>query len=241
MAGDARIVMVQGVEGNVMILYEENCTKKRLARTSMGWTFAVLLGLLVCIADIKLPAETQPYHVRSERLTATDTLLPEDLFLAADEPDVFDLSHSTFIPTGEPELLPFDQIIHEAAGRHHVDADLILAVIMAESQFNPSAKSKKGAKGLMQLMPLTADALDVDDIYSPAENVNAGARHLKWLLDRFDGNLSTALAAYNAGVQNVLRHDGVPPFPQTRAYVRRVLDYYAAIKYDSLEFYYPGN
>lgn len=241
MAGDARVVMVQGLEGNVMILYEENCTKKRLARKSMGWTFAVLLGLLVCIADIKLPAETQPNNIRSELLTATDTLFPEDLFLAADEPDVFDLSQSTFVPTSEPELLPFDQIIHEAAGRHHVDADLILAVIMAESQFNPSAKSKKGAKGLMQLMPLTADALDVDNVYCPAENVNAGTRHLKWLLDRFDGDLSMALAAYNAGVQSVLRHDGVPPFPQTRAYVRRVLDHYAAIKYDSLEFYFPGN
>jgi hypothetical protein len=241
MAGDARVVVVQSVEGNVMILYEENCIKKRLARASMGWTFAVLLGLLVCIADIKLPAETRPDNVRSELLTATDTLLPEDLFLAADEPDVFDLSQSTFVPTGEPELLPFDQIIHEAAGRYQVDADLILAVIMAESQFNPSAKSKKGAKGLMQLMPITADALDVDDIYCPAENVNAGTRHLKWLLDRFDGNLSMALAAYNAGVHSVLRHDGVPPFPQTRAYVRRVLDHYAAIKYDSLEFYFPGN
>jgi soluble lytic murein transglycosylase-like protein len=88
----------------------------------------------------------------------------------------------------------------------------------------------------MQLMPVTADALEVADIYSPEENVNAGVRHLRWLLDRFDGDLRMALAAYNAGVQNVLRHDGVPPFPETRAYVTRVLEYYAGIKNDTLEF-----
>jgi soluble lytic murein transglycosylase-like protein len=132
--------------------------------------------------------------------------------------------------------MPFDQVIHEAAGRHHMDADLILAVILAESRLNPTAKSKKGAKGLMQLMPVTADALDVADIYSPEENVNAGVRHLRWLLDRFDGDLRMALAAYNAGHQNVLRHDGIPPFPETRAYVRKVLDYYTGIKNDTLDF-----
>ena len=132
-------------------------------------------------------------------------------------PSVADLAPKPFVPKGEPDLLPFDQVIHEAAGRHHMDADLILAVILAESRLNPTAKSKKGAKGLMQLMPVTADALDVADIYSPEENVNAGVRHLRWLLDRFDGDLRMALAAYNAGHQNVLRHDGIPPFPETRA------------------------
>jgi soluble lytic murein transglycosylase-like protein len=88
----------------------------------------------------------------------------------------------------------------------------------------------------MQLMPVTADALNVADVYSPEENVNAGVRHLRWLLDRFDGDLRMALAAYNAGPQNVLRHDGIPPFPETKAYVRKVLDYYSGLKNDSLEF-----
>lgn len=219
-----------------MVCHEENCPKKKLVQKSKGWAFALALGLLVCIADIKLPAETEKGAARPGKPIAGDDVFPDVAYSNPDDCYTFGLAGAHFVPSGEPELAPFDRIIHEAAGRHHVDADLIMAVIMAESQFNPSARSKKGARGLMQLMPITADALDVVDIYSPEENVNAGARHLKWLLDRFDGDLRMALAAYNAGVQNVLRHDGVPPFPQTRAYVKRVLEYYAEIKYDSLEF-----
>jgi soluble lytic murein transglycosylase-like protein len=223
-------------EGNLMVFHEEDCPKKKLIRKSMGWTFAMALGLLVCITDIKLPAETEKGDTPLENLMAVDEATPSFVFSNPDEGDISDLAATPYVPSGEPALVPFDRIIHEAAGRHHVDADLILAVIMAESQFNPAARSKKGAGGLMQLMPITADALDVVDIFCPEENVNAGVRHLKWLLDRFDGDLRMALAAYNAGVQNVLRHDGVPPFPETRAYVKRVLEYYAEIKYESLDF-----
>jgi soluble lytic murein transglycosylase-like protein len=147
-----------------------------------------------------------------------------------------DLSASVYVPTGEPELLPYDQLIHEAAGRHDVDAELILAIIMAESQLNPRAKSKRGAKGLMQLMPVTADALDVANIYNPEENINAGTRHFRGLLDRFDGDVKLALAAYNAGEQNVLRYNGVPPYPETQAYVARVLYYYEALRQDTIDF-----
>jgi soluble lytic murein transglycosylase-like protein len=219
-----------------MVYREEDCPKKKLIQKSMGWAFALVLGLLVCIADIKLPAETEKGEAPLQKRIAGDEGFPDFAFLNPDDGDIAGVAAAPFVPSGEPALAPFDRIIHEAAGRHHVDADLIMAVIMAESQFNPSARSKKGARGLMQLMPITADALDVVDVYSPEENVNAGARHLKWLLDRFDGDLRMALAAYNAGVQNVLRHDGVPPFPETRAYVKRVMEYYAEIKYDSLEF-----
>ena len=219
-----------------MAYQEDNCPKKKLIRKSMSWVFAVLLGLLVCIADIKLPAETEKNETALERMIAGDEASPAFDWSNQEESDRSDQVATPFVPRGEPAPLPFDRIIHAAAGRHHVDADLILAVIMAESQLNPTARSKKGAKGLMQLMPVTADALDVDDIYSPEENVNAGVRHLRWLLDRFDGDLTMALAAYNAGVQNVLRHDGVPPFPETIAYVRKVLEYYAGIKNDRIEF-----
>ena len=229
-------VMALPKEGNLMAYLEENCPKRKLVRKSMGWLFALLLGLLVCIADIRLPAETEKGEARLAYLVAGNAAFPDSLPSNPDEPDVDDLSDALFVPTREPELLPFDRIIHEAAGRHHVDVDLILAVIMAESQFNPNAKSKKGAKGLMQLMPVTANALEVANIYCPEENVDAGVRHLRWLLDRFDGDLSMALAAYNAGMQNVLRYDGVPPYPETRAYVRRVLESYAAIKDDYPEF-----
>jgi hypothetical protein len=234
--GFATDVLAHRKEIHVMAYREEACPKRKLVRKSMGWIFAMILGLLVCIADIKLPAEVQKDGTSSEHRIAGNETVPDLVFLNPDEADISDHAARPFVPRGEPELLPFDRIIHEAAGRHHVDADLILAVIIAESQLNPTARSKKGARGLMQLMPLTADALDVTDIYSPEENVDAGVRHLRWLLDRFDGDLRMALAAYNAGVQNVLRYEGVPPFPETKAYVKRVLEYYAGIKNDTLEF-----
>jgi soluble lytic murein transglycosylase len=88
----------------------------------------------------------------------------------------------------------------------------------------------------MQLMPVTADALDVNDVFNPSENVNAGTRHFRWLLDRFEGNVKLALAAYNAGEQIVLRYNAIPPYPETRAYVVRVLDYYASLKQEGVEF-----
>jgi len=219
-----------------MVYPEEACPRRKFIRNSMGWVFALFLGLSVSITDVKLPAETNAGRGRLHHLVDGASTFTDDVISNHDEPEVSDLSASVYVPKGEPEVLPFDQVIHEAAGRYDVDADLILAIIMAESQLNPRAKSKKGARGLMQLMPVTADALDVANIYSPEENINAGVRHFRWLLDRFDGDVKRALAAYNAGVQNVLRYDGVPPYPETRAYVSRVLEYYAAIRADTLEF-----
>lgn len=219
-----------------MVYYGGACPKRKLLRNSMTWVFALTLGLLVSISDVKLPAETR---VRADRLVqpiSGNADFPGDGFADLDEPDMADLSASVYVPKGEPQLLPYDRVIHAAAGRHDVDAELILAIIMAESQLNPRAISKRGAKGLMQLMPVTADALDVDNVYNPEENINAGTRHFRWLLDRFDGNVKLALAAYNAGEQNVLRFNGIPPYPETRAYVARVLNYYSARKQDFVDF-----
>jgi transglycosylase-like protein with SLT domain len=114
-------------------------------------------------------------------------------------------------------------IIKEAADRYGVDEALIAAVIEAESQFNPRAVSRRGAQGLMQLMPRTAASLGVADPFSPRENIDGGVRHLRALMDRFDNNVPLALAAYNAGHVAVIQHRGIPPYPQTRAYVNRIL------------------
>jgi soluble lytic murein transglycosylase-like protein len=114
-------------------------------------------------------------------------------------------------------------IIKEAADRYGVSEELIAAVIEAESQFNPRAVSRRGAQGLMQLMPRTAATLGVEDPFSPRENIHGGVRHLRSLMDRFDNNVPLALAAYNAGHVAVLHYGGIPPYPQTRAYVRRIL------------------
>lgn len=120
----------------------------------------------------------------------------------------------------------YDDYIQRASGRYNIDPDLIRAVIKAESDFKVSARSNKGAMGLMQLMPDTARLHNISDAYDPSENVEGGARHLRMLLDRYQGDLELSLAAYNAGSAAVEKHRGVPPFPETKEYVRRVLRFY---------------
>ena len=120
----------------------------------------------------------------------------------------------------------YEEIIRSASDRHSVDADLIRAVIKVESDFDSSARSHKGATGLMQLMPETARLHNVLDMYDPSANIEGGVRHLKLLLGKYRGDLELSLAAYNAGMKAVERHGGIPPFTETREYVRRVLSYY---------------
>jgi soluble lytic murein transglycosylase-like protein len=120
----------------------------------------------------------------------------------------------------------YEDLIQTASGRNNIDADLVRAVIKAESDFNARARSQKGAMGLMQLMPETARLHNLGDAYNPSENVEAGTRHLRMLLDRYQGDLELSLAAYNAGSAAVEKHHGIPPFAETQEYVRRVLRFY---------------
>lgn len=117
--------------------------------------------------------------------------------------------------------------VHRFAQQHRVDPALVIAIVDVESQWDRRAVSPKGAKGLMQLMPETARRYGVRDVFDPAENIEAGTRHLRYLLDTFRGDLRLALAAYNAGEQAVRSAGGVPPIPETRAYVTAVMSQYA--------------
>jgi hypothetical protein len=119
-----------------------------------------------------------------------------------------------------------EKLVREAADRHRVDPALIRAVIETESHWNPSAVSRKGAAGLMQLIPTTAERFGVFDVFNPQENIDAGVRYLKKLLERYNGNLDMALAAYNAGEGAVDRAHGIPAFRETRNYVHKVQDAY---------------
>lgn len=136
-------------------------------------------------------------------------------------------------PASSPPLLSkrrsenaYDNIIMEAARHHDVHPALIKAIIKAESSYNPRAVSKKGARGLMQLMPGTARAMGVKNSFNPRHNIHGGTKYFKRLLDEFGGNIRLALAAYNAGIQKVRKYGSIPPYKATRSYIRKVISYY---------------
>lgn len=117
-------------------------------------------------------------------------------------------------------------IIDDAADRYKIDSALIKAIILAESKYDHRAVSKRGAIGLMQLMPATADALGVEDIYDPEHNIDAGVKYIKQLLNIFNGDVELAVAAYNAGSNKVRKYNGIPPYKTTRTFVKKVFEYY---------------
>ena len=119
----------------------------------------------------------------------------------------------------------YDDLIIKASEKHKIEPALIKAIIKAESNFNHRAVSRKGARGLMQLMPATASSLQVQDSFHPENNIEGGVKYLRYLLNYFNGNLPLALAAYNAGENTVIRHRGVPPYRETQVYIQRVLSY----------------
>lgn len=156
------------------------------------------------------------------------------------------LVNLTKVPTDEPVTavrrkaryhigvadLELEQAVSRAAQQHHVQPALLLAVMKAESSFNPTAVSKAGAVGLMQLVPETAIRHGVRNLYDATENITGGAKHLRYLLDRFHGNIRLALAAYNAGERKVDQYGQIPPYKETQDYVKRVLVYYRSYKKD---------
>lgn len=140
--------------------------------------------------------------------------------LALDAPS--SLSPPTVADTQPP---PYHDHIMQAAETYSVDPTLIRAIILAESSYNPRAVSPRGAQGLMQIMPTTARSLGLSDSFDPGRNIDAGVRYFRSLMDRFNGDVKLALAAYNAGSRYVRQYEGVPPFNATRLYIKKVLNY----------------
>lgn len=165
-----------------------------------------LLGLVVLLTTmVPVYLASRPAHERVLRESA--------------EPAV----ESDEAVTHVVDRLELDAHIQQVATRHGVSPRLVAAIIEVESEFNPRAVSRKGARGLMQLMPRTAASLRVEDLHDPFENVEGGVRHLRMLMDRYRGDLPRVLAAYNAGDAAVINYGGVPPYPETRRYVKRIM------------------
>lgn len=175
----------------------------------------------------------------SVALLASADIARADIYGFVDEEGVI---HLTNVPTNPrykvwikekrvlfnlgPDYVKYDKVIEATARKYDVDHALVKAVIKAESNFNSKAVSRKGAKGLMQLMPKTASSLRVSDCFHPEDNIDGGVRYLRYLMNVYDGNLPLTLAAYNAGEKAVARYRGIPPYAETKTYVRRVMRYY---------------
>jgi soluble lytic murein transglycosylase-like protein len=198
-------------------------------------TASIYLGAFVLCAASFAPGT-------SAQIARTVDSSGRELFINVDPPATVKLAvaktrktiylpaESTFMGESRPALSidrdGVEKLVREAAQRHNVDPALVRAVIETESNWNPSAYSRKGAGGLMQLIPTTAQRYGANDVFNPQQNIDAGVRHLKGLLERYNGNLELALAAYNAGEGAVDRAHGIPAFRETRNYVQKVQDAY---------------
>ncbi|NTV96735.1 MAG: lytic transglycosylase domain-containing protein [Thiobacillus sp.] len=192
------------------------------------WFLALLLAV---VSPTAVPGGIYSYNAPDGSVYLSN--VPADPRYASLIPDDAVTAASPTVPTPAAPLAGTDQqvLIEQAARVSRVDADLLRAVVAVESNHDARAVSSKGATGLMQLMPETASRYGITDLYDPAQNLDAGARHLRYLLERFNCDLSLALAAYNAGEGAVKRHgNSIPPYRETVAYVPKVLRLYERLR-----------
>lgn len=195
---------------------------------SVGRTGVIAVFLALCLAAGRAGAEVYMYRDARGVIFFTDhkadsrlnlTLLKKYNFPS----DKTSRAEKTLFPEG------YDGYIADASSRYGLDHRLIKSVIQVESGFNRLAVSRKGARGLMQLMPETAKLMRVRNVFDPEQNIRGGSSYLRAMLDEFNGDLRLALAAYNAGPEAVKRHNGIPPYRETRDYVNRVMSTYTAV------------
>ncbi|MDI6764828.1 MAG: lytic transglycosylase domain-containing protein [Thermodesulfobacteriota bacterium] len=209
-------------------------------RNDRKWPFRILYKTIL-IASLLFfhlvllagPSFAGIYRWVDERGVIHFTNCPRDpqfkLYIRESKDDVGGEENNSSIPTVRDQS-QFDSLIEELSKKHNVDSALVKAMIKAESGFNPLAVSRKGAKGLMQLMPETAQRMNVANIFNPRENIDGGVRYFRHLLSLFNNDLRLSLAAYNAGENIVSELRSIPPYRETVDYVRKVLNYYQSYK-----------
>ena len=192
-----------------------------------------LIGIICCMVFLAHFSEAGIYRYIDENGMIHFTNCPRDpkfqLYIRESKEDV-GIEPPASMPAVSVDPKNFDSLISEFAKKYAVDFALIKAMIRAESGFNPRAVSRKGAKGLMQLMPETALRMNVSNAFNPKENIEGGVRYFKYLLSLFNNDLRLSLAAYNAGENVVAQLGTIPPYRETVDYVRRVLDFYRSYK-----------
>jgi len=191
------------------------------------------LLLLFCVLFLTSPSSAGIYRYEDEDGVIHFTNCPRDpkfrLYIRESKEDVGEESRAvSFLSPRDLNL--FDSLIFEYSKKYQVDSALIKAIIRAESGFNPRAISRKGAKGLMQLMPETAVRWNVSNVFNPRENIEGGVRYFKYLLSLFNNDLRLSLAAYNAGENVVSELGTIPPYRETVDYVRKVLNFYQSYR-----------
>jgi hypothetical protein len=195
--------------------------RRRGDRRSAG--FAAASAVAMAVAFVAVPdADAQIYTRKNEHGVVEATNVPAERGYQLTYPGKGTLIHSAAWRLRPNYNGEYDHHIAAAAATHNVSTQLVRAVIQVESDFDSLARSSKGAQGLMQLMPDTARQLGVSNAFDPRQNIFAGVRYLRILLDMFSGDVSLATAAYNAGASNVQRYSGVPPFKETRNYVAKI-------------------
>jgi soluble lytic murein transglycosylase-like protein len=201
--------------------------------TKVSILFFLVFSILVCSE----PTSAGIYRYEDENGNVYFTNCPRDpsfkLYIRESKEDVDGVTaeeNGGAVPRISTTSNEYDSLIREYARKYEVDAALIKAIIRAESGFNPYAVSRKGARGLMQLMPQTAQRLSVYDSFNPRENIDGGTRYFKYLLGLFKYDLRLSLAAYNAGENLVLQNNAIPPYRETIDYIRKVLNFYQSYR-----------
>jgi soluble lytic murein transglycosylase-like protein len=195
--------------------------------------YIITLAIFFCLLFLTTSSSAGIYRYVDENGVIHFTNCPRDpkfkLYIRESKEDVGNGNHSSSFPYIK-DSNQYDSLISELSKKHQVDFALIKAMIRAESGFNPFAVSRKGAKGLMQLMPETALRMNVSNSFNPRENIEGGVRYFKYLLSLFNDDLRLSLAAYNAGENVVGELRSIPPYQETVDYVKKVLSYYQSYK-----------
>ena len=190
-----------------------------------------LLSVVILFASVSLNVQARAYLYQmpdGSRIITDHPLINTKAKLVRRSSELTNMGHYVARRTlrAKRQMRVLSPLIYQQSKIHDVDESLIKAVIYTESYFNPNATSNKGASGLMQLMPATAEKYGVNDLYNPRQNIIAGIKHLKYLLSRYPYKLKFAIAAYNAGENAVDKYNGIPPYKETQGYVKKVMKHY---------------